>query len=247
MVTPGLRDAYVDLVLGGSCLGCGAAGRMLCAGCAAALPPVAHDVRPVPCPPGLARTVACAPYASPVKAMVIGLKERRQLALADPLGDLLARSVRLLADPGPPLLLVPVPSRPSSVRARGLDSTRAFTDRAARRLRAEGYDATVAALLRTRPGLRDQAGLSAAARAANLAGSLTCPSRRLRRAARRRTDAVVVVCDDVLTTGSTAREAQRALAEVGVEVAGIAVVAATVRRCFPAGSRFALPSHHIAN
>jgi predicted amidophosphoribosyltransferase len=166
-------------------------------------------MRPTPCPPGLARTVACTAYDGLAKAMVIGLKERRQLALADPLGDLLARSVRVLADPGPPVLLVPVPSRPTSVRARGLDSTRTITARAARRLRAEGYDVAVAPLLRTRPGLRDQAGLSAAARAANLAGSLTCPSPRLRRVARRRTGAVVVVCDDVLTTGATARWASR--------------------------------------
>ncbi len=242
-----LRDAYVDLVLGGSCLGCGAVGRMLCARCAADLPRGAHEAMPTPCPAGLARTVAAAAYDGVVRSMVIGLKERRQLGLARPLGELLAQPVGLLIGPATPVVLVPVPSRPSSVRQRGLDSTRAIAAGAARRLRAQGYDVGLAPLLRTRPGLDDQAGLTSEQRATNLAGSLTCPAAGLRRLARRRTEVVVVVCDDVVTTGATAREAQRALAQVGLPVAGIATVAATVRRSLPAGGRFALPSSDEAH
>jgi predicted amidophosphoribosyltransferase len=71
----------------------------------------------------------------------------------------------------------------------------------------------------------DQAGLDAAGRAANLAGSMFCPTARLRRVAG--LPAHVVICDDVLTTGATAREAQRALEAVGLGVVGIATVAAT--------------------
>jgi predicted amidophosphoribosyltransferase len=76
----------------------------------------------------------------------------------------------------------------------------------------------------------DQSGLDARARAGNLAGSMRCPSAPLRSLARRVGRANVVVCDDVITTGSTAREAQRALEASGLEVLGIAAVAATRKR-----------------
>ena len=99
---------------------------------------------------------------------------------------------------------------------------------AVRELRRDGARAEVARLLVSRGGVRDQAGLDAAARAANLAGSMACPAVRLRRLAGRRLR--VVVADDVLTTGATAREAQRALEATGLEVSGVATVAATVRR-----------------
>jgi orotate phosphoribosyltransferase len=66
-----------------------------------------------------------------------------------------------------------------------------------------------------------------------------CPPASLRRLAGHRRRARLVVCDDVLTTGATAREAQRALESVGLEVTAIAAVAATRRRIPPppAGGR----------
>ena len=226
-----LRDAWADLVLGSTCVGCGRPGRLLCRPCDAALPREARPAWPSPTPVGLVPPFATGPYDGTLKQLVIGLKEHRLLALRQPLGRLLATAVEAaLADVRGPVALVPVPSRPSSVRQRALDSTYDVTAVAAGRLRAAGRDATVVRLLRTRPGLRDQAGLGAAARAANLAGSMTCPGGGLVRMARRRAGARIVVCDDVVTTGATAREAQRALQAVGLQVVAVAAVAATRRR-----------------
>jgi predicted amidophosphoribosyltransferase len=107
------------------------------------------------------------------------------------------------------------------VRSRGHDPLLTLVRLASRRL----PDTAVAPLLRSRGGVRDQAGLTAAERAANLSGSLWCPTGRLRHWVG--ATARVVVCDDVLTTGATAREAQRALAASGLVVEGVATVAST--------------------
>ncbi|MFC4784128.1 ComF family protein [Nocardioides sp. MAHUQ-72] len=225
-------DAAADLLLGARCVGCSRPGRVLCGGCEAALPEGAAVAWPSPAPAGLATPWAAAEYAGVVRSMVVGHKEHRLLALRRNLALLLARAVAA-GPPTGPLVLVPVPSRPASVRARGYDPTYALTARAAAVLRTAGHDVVTQRLLRTRPGVVDQAGLDAGARAANLAGSMCCPSPALRRVGRRRPRARFVVCDDVLTTGATAREAQRALESVGLEVTRVAVVAATRRRLPP--------------
>ncbi len=219
------RDVFADLVLGGSCVGCGRPGRPLCRPCAATLPTNARPSWPSPAPAGMVTPWSAAAYDGLIRSIVVAHKERRVLALRRPLARMLAASAAAAAPRGVPMVLVPVPSRPGSARARGHDPTDTMTRDAARLLRRQGYDARRARLLVSRGAVADQAGLDAAARADNLAGSMFCPTARLRRVAGRRMH--VVVCDDVLTTGATAREAQRALETVGIEVAGIAVAAAT--------------------
>lgn len=221
-MTLDLRDAALDLLLGGSCVGCRRPGRALCDHCRASLPASAWPAWPTPAPSGLAPPWAAAAYEDVVRELLVAHKERGVAGLATPLGELLALAVAAAAPA--PRLLVPVPPRPGSVRARGRDPLLAVVRRAARLV----DDTTVVSLLRSRGGVLDQAGLGAAERAANLAGSMACPSTALRR--RRGCRGHVVVCDDVLTTGATAREAQRALAVSGLVVHGIATVAATSRR-----------------
>ena len=204
----------LDLVLPRDCAGCGAPGRTLCRRCAAALtgPPLVH--RPTPSPPGLPPVVAAATYDGVVRSLLLAHKERGRLALAGPLGAALAGAA---AAHGGGVLLVPVPSSPASVRARGHDHARRLAAVAGRRLGLRS-----AAVLAQARAVDDQAGLDTAARAANLAGALR---------ARRRLDGLdVVVVDDVVTTGATLAEAARALGDAGACVRGAAVVASTVLR-----------------
>ncbi|MGH3509903.1 MAG: ComF family protein [Nocardioidaceae bacterium] len=222
-------DAARDLFLGGRCVGCDRPGRTLCPGCRSTLPRSASPAWPTPTPPGLAPPVAAGAYDGVLKAMINAHKERGELGLTAPLGELLAVAVRELVEPrhpgrpAPTVSLVPIPSRAAVVRGRGHDPLLRMTRHAAVRLRRSGVAAHVDRLLVPVGTVRDQAGLSSTERAVNLKGSL---------AARRptlSTPTCAVLVDDVLTTGSTAREGQRALESAGISVFGIAAVAATRR------------------
>lgn len=235
-----LLDGARDLLLGGRCTACDRPGATLCAGCREEMERTAAltcaPTLPHPCPPGLLPVWSCGAYAGAVRALLLAHKERGRQELARPLGSLLAQSVAgALAPRGPlplaPVLLVPVPSRPAAVRARGRDAGRALTRAATRELRRQEAAVRHAPLLATRPGVADQAGLGVEDRAANLQGAFRVRAGALRRlAAREPLVAGVVVCDDVVTTGATLLEAQRALSAVGLRVLGHATVAATTRR-----------------
>lgn len=218
---------------------------MLCPSCERTLEAAPRLAWPDPVPSGMVEPWAATAYDEAPRALLLGHKERGLLALREPLASLLAVAVlagpALAGAPRGPVVLTPVPSRRGTARRRGHDPTARITSAAARRLRRGGLDVVAAPLLRSRPGVVDQAGLGATERAANLAGSMHCPPELLRRLAARRPCARVVVCDDVITTGATLREAQRALEAVGLEVAAGAAVAATRRR-FPAPPGVSAPA-----
>jgi predicted amidophosphoribosyltransferase len=215
-----ILDPALDLFLGSTCAACDTPGRALCQPCDASLPRRGTVSMPTPSPPGLAVVMAAGPYDGPLKAMVNAHKERQRLALAAPLGRVLAAVVADLVPPGE-VLLVPVPSTRSVVRRRGHDPLLRVAREAAASLRRDGREATVVQPLRALHRPADQAGLSADARQANLRGAM--------RARWLEPSGQVVVVDDVVTTGATVREAQRALEAAGMTIAGIAAVAATQR------------------
>lgn len=227
------RAAWLDLVLGSACAGCGLPGPAVCAGCSARLP-TPFETRPAPVPPGFGRCWTSGEYDGVLSHAVLSHKERGRTAVAPFLARRLALAVSAAltgsgASPGARVALVPVPSRPGVVRARGDDPLGRVVRGAARMLRRGGGDVRVCPVLASRRGVVDQAGLDVAARAANLAGSMTCPTRQVRRLAAHG-PVLVVVCDDVVTTGATLVEARRALAAVGVPTLASSVVAAVARR-----------------
>ncbi|WP_189813665.1 ComF family protein [Streptomyces olivaceoviridis] len=108
-----------------------------------------------------------------------------------------------------PVLLVPVPSARWAVRARGHDPVRRMALAAAGELRRTGTAARVAAVLRQRRAVADQAGLDARRRLANLAGALEVGPG----GGRLLGGGPVVLVDDLMTTGASLAEAARALRE----------------------------------
>jgi predicted amidophosphoribosyltransferase len=233
VVNGGLLSALADLVLPRTCAGCGVPGRILCATCAALLatPRLATPRR---FPWGFPPTAAAGAYSGPVRPAVNAFKEQGRAELARPLGTALALAVVAVVGAAPPtpgpVLLVPVPSSAAALRSRGRDHVGELASRAVAELRAAGVVAAEARLLRRRGRVRDSAGLSAAARRANLAGSFEpVPQGSVRPFP----GALLVLVDDVVTSGATLTEAAAALSagrrrdDVPVLAA---VVAATPRR-----------------
>ena len=206
-------DARRDTGGGGVCAACWAALPRLAA--AAACPRCALPGDGNPCascrrePPPVSRTAAFGLYAGGLKTLLRAFKFRGWDLLAAPCGERLAETARASDLVSGAHALVPVPSTPRRNRARGYDPAALLAEAAARRLRLPAR----ALLTRTRD-TRPQSELPAPERRANVDGAFAGAA-----SARGR---VLVLVDDVSTTGATLFSAARALALAGAaEIRGL--------------------------
>lgn len=223
------------------CGAAGAAGRDLCAGCAADLPrlhptqgeacrrcaaPLPPSSAGVVCgrclrrPPPHEAAVAAFRYEPPLSRLITELKFHQRLHLARLLGEELAEAVAaVLAHGGeePPQVLVPVPLHRARLRERGYNQALELARPVSARL---GIPLAPSLCARIR-ATSAQTDLPAGRRRANVRGAFRandCTGIRH-----------VALIDDVLTTGHTVAELARVLKRAGVrrvEVWGCARAAA---------------------
>ena len=210
------------LQTGPVCLRCGnalgslstAAGPVLCRACRLA-------------PPPFVRAASFGIFEGRMREAIHALKYDRLHGVSTGLGRMMAAAIAQLAGEAPEeMLVVPVPLHASKYAQRGFNQSRSLARAALRFLRKSHpeWRLTLASstLLRQR-ATETQAGLNPHERRRNVRGAFAV-SDPARVAAQN-----VLVVDDILTTGATARAAARALVEAGAASVWVATLARAQR------------------
>jgi ComF family protein len=169
------------------------------------------------------RAVAFALYQGRMKAAIHAFKYDRMHPAARGLGRMLALAIAQLAVEAPmELLVVPVPLHRSKHAERGFNQSCALAESALGFLRKSHpqWQLTLASgtLMRLRP-TKSQAGLTARQRRLNVRGAFTVSNRAALEAKN------ILLIDDILTTGATARAAAQALVRAGAASVWVATLA----------------------
>ncbi len=173
-------------------------------------------------PPEFERAVSFSEYEGSLRGLIHLLKYEGVTPVAAPLGGMLAQAVGELL-PGcrnATPLLVPVPLHHARRRSRGYNQAEMIARVAAKRL-SSNTEIVCDALVRRRETI-SQVGLTREERIANVRDAFRVANRS------RIQDRVLIVVDDVMTTGTTLSECARVLKAAGARQ----VWAATVARAF---------------
>jgi ComF family protein len=174
-------------------------------------------------PPPFTRAVAYGLYQGRMKAAIHALKYDRLHPVARELGRMLAAAIAQLAPEAPPeMLVVPVPLHRRKFSERGFNQARSLAVQALGFMRQSHphWQLSLASstLIRLK-ATESQAGLTPHQRRINVRGAFTVsnPSAVAHKH--------VLLIDDILTTGATARAAAQALVQSGAESVWVATLA----------------------
>ncbi|MGA2252174.1 ComF family protein [Terracidiphilus sp.] len=192
--------------------------------------------------PAFEKAVFFGLYRKQMREAIHKLKYGRLTPAARGLGKMLAAAIEELYGVAPQeMLVVPVPLHRRRAATRGFNQTRLLAREALRELGRKRPDWKLAlaerSLLRTR-NTESQAGLTADERRVNLNGAFGVSEPEMVRGRH------VLVVDDILTTGATARAAALALKEAGAETVWIATLA-RARRDAKDSSDYPQEANHL--
>lgn len=205
----GFAGSLVDLLFPPKCLACGALDEPFCAACERGIEPAVALTPPA----GVRDLRSAGCHEGPLRSAVLQLKFARKVALAAPLGRLLAEELEPVRREWAPDYLAPVPDHWTRRLERGYNQAELLAGAAGR---LAGVSVRKP-LRRVRPTGR-QVGRGAAERAVRLRGAFA-PGPGVEIEGRR-----IVLVDDVWTTGATLAECAEVLRAAGA----LAVYALTV-------------------
>jgi ComF family protein len=182
-------------------------------------------------PPPFQKAVAYGLYDGGMREAIHALKYNRMHPAARVLGQMLAQAIAKLAGEAPAeMLVVPVPLYRSKYAQRGFNQARALAEEAVKTLRKTHptwqLKLAPATLLRLR-STESQAGLTPRERRQNVRGAFSVAGNG------RVTAKHILLIDDILTTGATARAAAQAMVKAGAESVWVATLARARRHGAP--------------
>ena len=163
--------------------------------------------------------VSVAQYRDEVRAVLLAYKEDGVREAGKILTEALLQARRGISNYSV-CTFVPIPSNPKSVRRRGRDFMLDLCNQVA----IQSGD-KVLSIIKVNRDVQDQSKLSEKERSQNLVGAFDCAPKNLKLLAK----FPIILVDDLLTTGATLREAQRALRQRGVIPIGAITAAHTAR------------------
>jgi ComF family protein len=178
-------------------------------------------------PPAFVRAVSYGVYQGRMREAIHALKYDRLHPASTGLGRMLATAIAQLAGEAPAgMLVIPVPLHPSKYAQRGFNQSRSLAAEALGFLRKSHpqWRLTLASgtLLRQR-ATDSQAGLTPRQRRLNVRGAFLVSD------PARVAEQNILIVDDILTTGATARAAARALVAAGAASVWVATLARAQR------------------